>query len=156
MILVSACLMGKKCRYDGNDNLIFEVVENVDHAILCCPEVLGGLPTPRVPAEITNGTAEDVIDGNAQVITKEGIDVTAEFLAGAYHSLELAKENKVSIAILKERSPSCGSCFVYDGTFTGKKIPGAGITTALLRRHGIRVYSEENFNEVVNHGMRSK
>ena len=147
MILVSACLMGEKCRYDGFDNLIPKIVENVEHAVLCCPEVLGGLPTPRVPAEIINGTAEDVLDGKAQIVTKEGTDVTAAFLSGAYQSLRLAKKHDVTVAILKERSPSCGSCFIYDGTFTGGKLPGVGITTAMLRRNGIHVYSEENFEE---------
>lgn len=149
MVLVSACLMGEKCRYDGDDNLIPEIVEKLNDVVLCCPEVMGGLSTPRVPAEITGGTAEDVIDGKAQVITKDGADVTEAFLAGAYQALALAKENKVSVAILKERSPSCGSCLIYDGTFAGKQILGAGITTALLRRHGIRVYSEETFDDGV-------
>jgi len=147
-ILVSACLMGEKCRYDGNDCLTPEIVKNIDNSVLCCPEVMGGLPTPRVPAEIIGGNADDVLDGQAQVITKTGKDVTAEFIAGAYQTLELAKENQVSIAILKEESPSCGSCLIYDGNFTGNKIAGAGITTALLRRHGIRVYSEENFESI--------
>jgi len=143
-VLVSACLMGEACRYDGNDNLIPEVAEKFKDAVLCCPEVLGGLLTPRMPAEIVSGNAEDVLDGNARIVTKAGEDVTAEFLAGAYQSLKLAKENDVSMAILKEGSPSCGSCFVHDGTFTGNKISGVGVTTALLLQHGIHVYSEEN------------
>jgi len=148
-VLVSACLMGEACRYDGNDNLIPEVAEKFKNAILCCPEVLGGLSTPRTPAEIIDGSAEDVLDGKVRVMTKTGDDVTDQFLAGAYQSLKLAKNNNVSLAVLKERSPSCGSCFVYDGNFDGGKIAGMGVTTALLRRHGIRVHSEENF-EVLN------
>ena len=147
MILVSSCLLGEKCRYDGNDcfdPLVVKLVNNRG-AIPCCPEVLGGLPTPRVPAEIIGGNADDVLDGKAQIMTKEGVDVTKEFVEGAYQTLKLAQENDISVAILKERSPSCGSCLVYDGTFSDVKIPGIGVTTALLRRNGIKVYSEENF-----------
>jgi len=148
-ILISACLLGEKCRYDGNDNLIPEIAKkwNIDNILSCCPEVLGGLPTPREPAEIINGTATHVLNGNAQVITKNGVDVTKEFIAGAYETLKLATENNIKVAILKERSPSCGSCKVYDGTFKGTKINGAGLTTALLRQHGIKIYSEENYEE---------
>jgi len=147
MILVSSCLIGEKCRYDGSASFVPTIAKlaNDGKAVPCCPEVLGGLPTPRVPAEIIDGTAGDVLDGQARIVTKTGIDVTSEFVAGAYETLKLAQENDVSIAILKERSPSCGSCFVYDGTFTGNKIPGEGVTATLLRRHGISVYSEENF-----------
>jgi len=147
-VLVSACLMGEKCRYDGDDCLNSDIVKKIDNPVLCCPEVMGGLPTPRVPAEIIGGNADDVLDGQAQVITITGKAVTSEFIAGAYQTLKLAKEKQVSIAILKEESPSCGSCSVYDGSFTGNKIIGTGITTALLRRHGIRVYSEENFESI--------
>ena len=150
MMLISACLMGETCRYDGRHNLIPDLKEKVDkEALLCCPEVLGGLSTPRVPAEIVGGTAADVLDGQAQIRTKTGEDVTAAFLEGAYGVLELAKENQVSVAILKENSPSCGSFFVYDGTFSGIKVQGAGLTTTLLRRHGIAVYSEKNFKKVL-------
>jgi uncharacterized protein YbbK (DUF523 family) len=149
MILVSACLVGEKCRYDGNHNLIPEIVVAFGETVRCCPEVLGGLPTPRVPAEIVGGTAEDVLDGKARVLTKEGADVTKAFLAGAHRSLEMARENQVSAAVLKESSPSCGSCFVFDGTFSDVKIPGIGLTTALLRRSGIPVYSEENFKKML-------
>ena len=152
-ILVSACLLGEKCRYDGNDNLIPEIAKklNADNIVPCCPEVLGGLSTPREPAEIIGGSAADILTGNAYVITKNGADVTKEFVAGAYETLELAKENNITIAILKERSPSCGSCMIYDGAFNGSKIAGAGLTTALLRQHGISIYSEENFNEKLFH-----
>jgi len=147
MILVSSCLIGEKCRYDGNASFIPTIAKlaNDGKAVPCCPEVLGGLPTPREPAEIIGGNATDVLDGNAQIITRKGVDVTTEFIAGAYRTLRLAQENDVSIAIFKERSPSCGSCFIYDGTFSNTKILGMGIATAMLRRHGISVYSEENF-----------
>ena len=147
MVLMSACLMGEKCRYDGNDNLIPALTERFKDAVLCCPEVMGGLTTPRPSAEIVGGNADDVLEGKARIITKTGEDVTEAFVAGAYQTLKLAKEKQVVIAILKERSPSCGSCFIYDGTFSGNKIAGAGVATTLLRRHGIRIYSEENFKE---------
>src|SRR5690349_5210353 len=99
MILVSACLAGEECRYDGSHNLVKKIAELVQDgkAIVSCPEVLGGLSTPRVPAEIIGGSGADVLDGKAQVVTKDGVDVTAEFVAGAYKALEYAKEHHVTV-----------------------------------------------------------
>jgi uncharacterized protein YbbK (DUF523 family) len=110
-----------------------------------CPEQLGGLPTPRPPAEIVGGSGEDVLDGQARVITRDGQDVTDNYLRGALEVLRLAQLAGVDEAILKERSPSCASTEIYDGTFSGTLRPGCGVTTALLRRHGIRVVSDLKF-----------
>lgn len=146
MIVISACLAGEKCRYDGKDNKINQFYELVkqNEAIVVCPEVLGGLSTPREPAEIKGGTALDVLSGKAKVITKSGKDVTKAFVKGAYETLEIVKQAGVKTVVLKESSPSCGSEWVYDGTFLNRKIEGEGITSALLRKHGIKVYSEKN------------
>ncbi|PWJ34182.1 DUF523 domain-containing protein [Sediminitomix flava] len=139
--LISACLAGEACRYDGKDNLKPELkalLENED-AILVCPEVMGGLPTPRTPAEIIQ--TEDGL----KVVTKTGEDVTDAFQKGAEKSLAIAKKYNITHAILKAKSPSCGSGKIYDGTFTGKLIDGNGITTSILEQHGIEVYSELNY-----------
>lgn len=140
-ILVSACLIGEKCRYDGNANLcvdkFFEKWMNDGVLVPVCPEVMGGLPTPRHPSEIKNG----------KVINNHNEDVTENFVSGAEAALETAKENNVVMAILKEKSPSCGSSFIYDGNFCGSKIKGMGITAKLLSDNRIKVFSEENIQE---------
>ena len=147
MIVISACLAGMKVRYDGRDNLYPKIQQLVDEkkAVTVCPEVFGGLPTPRNPAEIIGGDGEDVLDGKATVVDNTGKDVTAEFLAGAYKTLEIAKQVGATIVILKQNSPSCGSDMIYNGEFNGTKVKGVGVTTALLRRNGIEVLSEEKF-----------
>lgn len=135
-ILVSACLLGQKVRYDGRDQGLLGTpldrwVEE-GRVVPFCPEVAGGLPVPRPPAEIVG----------LRVQTEGGVDVTAAFESGARQALEVARRHSVRLAILKERSPSCGSGEIYDGTFSGTRKAGEGITTALLRSHGIEVYSE--------------
>jgi uncharacterized protein YbbK (DUF523 family) len=149
MKVISACLVGCHCRYDGDANLVdrFQLMVERGEAVFVCPEQLGGLSTPRPPAQIVGGTGEDVLDGKARVITDKGEDVTESFLKGAHEALRMAQLVKAKEAILKERSPSCGSSLIYDGTFTGNKIPGRGVTAALLERHGIQVYSEESYPE---------
>ncbi|MEW8977382.1 MAG: DUF523 domain-containing protein [Symbiobacterium sp.] len=148
MILVSACLVGCHCRYDGGTKERPDLVKLIrqGRAVPVCPEQMGGLPTPRVPAEIVGGDGEAVLDGRARVVNSAGDDVTAQFLAGAREALRMAEAAGASVAILKERSPSCGSAAIYDGTFSGATVPGAGVTAALLRRHGVRVYSEETWD----------
>jgi uncharacterized protein YbbK (DUF523 family) len=133
-ILCSACLLGVKCRYDGKSKPDEKVIELTKKEILIpvCPEQLGGLPTPREPAELTE----------RKVITKSGKDVTVNFVVGADQVLQLVKLFGIKEAILKQYSPSCGCGLVYDGTFSGKIIPGDGITTALLKANGIKVISE--------------
>lgn len=139
--IVSACLAGAKCSYDGRDRLneeIFALVQE-GRAIALCPEALGGLHVPRTPAEIAGASGEDVLDRRARVMTKGGRDVTAEFIKGAERFCELAKSKGIKRAILKAKSPSCGLGRIYDGTFSGKLREGNGVTAALLKREGIEV-----------------
>lgn len=146
MYLISSCLCGVNCKYSGGNNLNEKCLDlfKEGKAILVCPEQLGGLSTPRTPAEI-KGTARGVINREDKVFTKESIDVTEAFLKGAYETLNIAKLGKVKKAILKEGSPSCGVNYVYDGSFKGIKINGKGVTTAILEENGIEVLSEVNF-----------
>lgn len=148
MILVSACLVGQNVRYDGNNSLNEKISRLMDEgkAIAVCPEVFGGLSTPRLPAEIEDGDGYDVLEGKSKIIDTSGRDVTEQFLKGAYETLAVFKEHQPSIVVLKENSPSCGSSFIYDGTFSGNKITGTGVTTALLNKNGIQVISEKEFN----------
>jgi len=152
MILVSACLVGCRCRYDQGTKEQAEIVNLVrtGQALPVCPEQLGGLPTPLLPAEIVGGDGDGVLDGRARVVNRAGEDVTEQFLTGAREALRLAQAVGATGAILKERSPSCGTEAIYDGTFSGATAPGAGVTAALLRRHGIAVHSDENWQETGN------
>lgn len=149
MIGISSCLVGVCCRYDGAHSLHSDLQQMIldKKAIHFCPEVLGGLTTPREPAEIVGGTAADVWLGTALIQTISGIDVTEEFKIGALLALKQAQEQQIRLVILKENSPSCGSCFVYDGTFSGNKITGTGLTTALFLQHGIQVSNEKQYHE---------
>ena len=128
-ILVSACLLGENCKYSGGNNYDRAVVDFVQgHQIIpVCPEVLGGLPIPRSPAELVDGV----------VINKAGISVDAQFRAGAEKALAIAKQNGAELAILQSRSPSCGVKEIYDGSFTGRKIPGQGVFAEMLQQAGI-------------------
>jgi uncharacterized protein YbbK (DUF523 family) len=154
-ILVSACLLGQPVRYDGtgrrSHDRLFEQWRTEGRLIPFCPEVRGGLPVPRPAAEISGGLGGDVLDGRARVLTRDGSDVTGHFLDGARQALEQARSYGVRMAILKEGSPSCGSLRVHDGTFSGRKIPGGGVTTALLERHGIAVFAEDAIEAAAAH-----
>ena len=143
-VLISACLLGVKCRHNGRDSKSEEVMERFGggELIPVCPEQLGGLSTPRPPAEIVGGDGAAVLDGCASVITVDGEDKTLEFLSGAHQTLEIAKSHNAAHAVLKSNSPSCGCGRIYDGTFTGELGDGDGVTAALLRRHGIKVMTE--------------
>ncbi|MEK3749397.1 DUF523 domain-containing protein [Paenibacillus sp. FSL E2-8871] len=147
MILVSSCLAGMKVRYNGTDCLDEKIQKllNENQAIAVCPELLGGFSTPREPAEIIGGNGEDVLAGTAKVVDRSGTDVTDMYLEGAYITLAKAQEVSATMVVLKENSPSCGSSMIYNGEFKGKKIAGNGVTTALLRKNGIEVTSEENW-----------
>ncbi|WCK53562.1 DUF523 domain-containing protein [Aneurinibacillus sp. Ricciae_BoGa-3] len=147
MKLISACLMGCECRYDGKANYKEEIEQLIKEgrAVPACPEQLGGLSTPRNPAEIVGGDGFDVLDGKARVVDNTGQDVTEQFLQGARQALRIAKAAGATHAILKERSPSCGSTGIYDGTFSRTKQPGVGVAAALLIRNGIQVESEEKW-----------
>jgi len=144
MIGISACLTGIACRYDGRSNRVSPLDEMVTsgRAVAFCPEVLGGMSTPRDPAEIVGSTAEDVWAGHARVMTVSGEDVTDAFKQGAQQALVQARQAGITVAVLKANSPSCGSQMVYDGTFTGNKVVGSGLTAALFRRNGIEVVDE--------------
>lgn len=146
MYLISSCLCGVNCKYSGGNNLNENCLRLLKEgkAILVCPEQLGGLSTPRTPAEI-KGTANGVLYKKDKVITKNNIDMTEAFLKGAKETLHIAKLSNVKIAILKEGSPSCGVNYVYDGSFTGKKVSGKGITATILKENGIEVVSEIDF-----------
>lgn len=145
MILVSACLLGINCKYNGENNKNDKVIEFLKDKeyIIICPEQLGGLTTPRNPSEIISMDGYEVLSGKSNVISNEGIDVTENFKKGALESLKIANLYGCTEAILKESSPSCGSNYIYDGTFLGKKILGVGVTTALLRLNNIKVISEK-------------
>ncbi|TQR42639.1 DUF523 domain-containing protein [Paenibacillus popilliae] len=149
MILVSSCLAGLEVRYNGThclDTKILQLSEE-NQVITVCPELLGGFQTPREPAEIVGGSGEDVLDGEARVIEKSGRDVTEQYIKGAYATLRIAQEVSATLVILKEFSPSCGSSVIYNGEFIGKKIVGNGVTTALLKRNGIQVVSEDRLTD---------
>lgn len=149
MILVSSCLAGFKVRYNGTDSLDDRILNllSENKAITVCPELLGGFSTPREPAEIVGGDGEDVLDGKAIVVEKSGKDVTELYINGAYLTLKKAQELRATTIILKEYSPSCGSSLIYNGEFKGNKITGIGVTTALLKRNGLKVISEENLSD---------
>lgn len=146
MILVSACLLGHRTRYDGGSNNIALLMEQAKHTqfIAFCPEIMGGLPTPRPAAEITSGSGDDVLNGQSTVLDKNGKDVTSFFICGAEKSIQLINEQNITAAILKQRSPSCGSLQIYDGTFNHQTKSGMGVTAAMLHKLGIPLYSEED------------
>ncbi|MGA5765733.1 DUF523 domain-containing protein [Nonomuraea bangladeshensis] len=155
-ILVSACLMGRKVRYDGSAKTSSAAVladwRAEGRLVSFCPEVAGGLPVPRPAAEIEGGAGgAAVLAGTARVLTSGGDDVTAEFVAGARAALEAARSAGARMAVLKEGSPSCGTLAIYDGSFAGRKNPGQGVTTALLERHGIRVFGEDRLDEAAGY-----
>ena len=149
-ILVSACLLGQAVRYDGAAKPLRHPTlvrwQGEGRIVSICPEVTAGFAIPRPPAEIAATATDqvdgaDVLDGRAPVREVGGTDVTALFIAGAEAALALAREHDCRFALLIDGSPSCGSGFVYDGSFSGRRRPGAGVTTALLRRNGIEVYA---------------
>ncbi|HHY24123.1 MAG TPA: DUF523 domain-containing protein [Clostridiaceae bacterium] len=143
MIIVSACLAGVNCKYNGKNNFNKAIADMISkgEAIPVCPELLGGCPTPRLCCEIVGGTGKDVINGKAKVINQEGKDMTEEFVKGAVEVLKIAKLSGANTAILKSKSPSCGYGTIYDGTFSGKLIEGNGVTSELLLKNGIEVRS---------------
>ena len=151
MYLISACLCGVNCKYNGlnNYNEICEKLLASGKAILVCPEQLGGLPTPRIPSEII-GNSLDILDGKGEVVNKEGSDVTAQFIKGAKETLNIAKKLNIKTAILKDGSPSCGVNYIYDGNFSGTKIKGMGVTAQLLKESLIDVISEDELGGIID------
>ncbi len=143
-LLVSACLLGVNCKYNGGNNSlpaeILAALEERYRLVPVCPERDGGLPTPRVPSE-RRGSG---------VFNREGEDVTAPFRRGAHIALETAKARGCRVALLKERSPSCGAGAIYDGSFTGRVIPGDGITAELLRKNGLTLLGETEVEKLLD------
>ncbi len=151
LVLVSTCLIGSPVRYDGSHKRSgSEVLQrwlSEGRVVPVCPEVAGGLPVPRPPAEIAGGAGgAAVLAGWAKVVDPSANDLTAVFMAGAMHALDLARSKGIRIAVLKEGSPSCGSSQIHDGTFSAKRVHGQGVTAALLTSAGLHVFSEEQFD----------
>ena len=151
-VLVSACLLGAPVRFDGghkrsgSEILASWIAER--RVVAVCPEVAAGLPTPRMPAEISGGAGgSEVLAGRAKVIDARHEDVFKTFVAGAHLALALARRMNIRVAVLKEGSPSCGTGFVYDGSFSGTRVRAQGVSAALLEQHGIRVFGEEAFEQ---------
>lgn len=144
---ISACLLGQKVRYDGQDCLVKSLFDHLipSQYVSLCPEVSGGLAIPRAAAEIYRGSALQVFKQQAQVIDQEHNDLSAAFIKGAYQALKIAQDFKVTHAILKANSPSCGSQYIFDGTFSAQKILADGLTAALFKQHGIQVMTEDEF-----------
>lgn len=140
-LLVSACLLGKPCRYDGKANTLNSLIETKEdfHILSVCPEVLGGLSTPRIPAERLGD----------KVINQEGLDVTENFQKGAKKVLAMIEGKKIDFAILKSKSPSCGFGNIYDGTFSKHLIEGNGIMAEALVEKDIPIYNENNWEEAL-------
>lgn len=148
--LISACLVGENVRYDGQNCLQQKLRQLVieQRAVIICPEVSGGLSTPRLAAEIVGGNGKDVLCGKAKVLDSAGNDVSNAFIQGAYKALQLAQKHQITHVILKANSPSCGSELIYDGSFSGNKIQGNGVTSALLKQHGFKVITEDQFLQI--------
>jgi len=147
MILVSACLLGVLCKYNGKSNFHPELLKQLEGMplMIFCPEEGGGLPTPRFPSEIIGGDGLDVWEERARVLNCQGEEMTEALLSGALKCLHLCKKNNVILAVMKSNSPSCGVNSVYDGTFSKKLRPGDGVCSALLRANGIEVISENDY-----------
>ena len=141
-LLISSCLLGNNVKYNGKNNYIdgIEALKEKYDLIIICPEVMGGLSIPRIPSEIINDN----------VFNKEGINVTNEFEKGANIALELVKKHNIKKALLKDGSPSCGLTYIYDGTFNGIKINDFGITVRRLLKEKIKIYTENNWMELLN------
>ncbi|WP_370830058.1 DUF523 domain-containing protein [Clostridium sp.] len=152
MYLISACLCGVNCKYNGlnNYNEICDKLFTSGKAILVCPEQLGGLPTPRIPSEIIGKSSNILNNNNDYVIDKNGNDVTPQFVKGAKETLQIAKKLNIKKAILKDGSPSCGVNYIYDGNFNGTKIKGMGLTAQLLKESSIDIISELELGGNIN------
>ena len=152
-VLISSCLLGQPVRYNGSDapsdKTILSQWQSEGRLVHFCPEISAGFPIPRPPAETVGGDGRLVLSGHAKVIEDTGADVTEMFVEGANKAVAFAEKNKVRIAILTDGSPSCGSTYVYDGNFTGKQIPGKGVTAELLEQNGIRVFSEDQIEDAL-------
>lgn len=152
-ILVSACLVGHRCRYDGGGFDGYPELRRwveAGRAVAVCPEERGGLPTPRLPAEIQEGDGRDVVDGHARIVDGHGQDVTEAFMEGAREALRVARDCGATVAVLKARSPSCGGRMIYDGSFSGTLRPGMGVTAAMLEKEGLALYDEDSLAALIS------
>ena len=153
-ILISACLLGDRVRYNGTDLLLehplIQKWQSENRLISICPEVAGGLSVPRAPAEINKSDGKAVLGGKSKVFDNDGQDVTNAFIKGALQALKMALDNNCVAAILTEHSPSCGSNMIYDGSFSGNKIAGVGVTTSLLEQNHIPVFNQEQLEDLEN------
>ncbi len=157
MYLMSSCLCGNKCRYDGSAGNFSQYpglrkLVAQGRVMPVCPEVLGGLPVPRPPAEISGGTGAYVLKGKAKVLNVAGSDVTQNYVAGAWKSLLIGLESGCTKAVLKARSPACGVGSIYDGKFQKNLIDGDGVLAALLKSHGFYVFSEQDYERAARKG----
>jgi uncharacterized protein YbbK (DUF523 family) len=154
-LLLSACLLGEPVRYDGQTkalhNTALDKLLSQDRVISFCPEVAAGLPVPRAAAEIHAGDGAAVIAKLARVKTQDGTDVSEYFLSGAQQALALCRQHGITVAVLTDSSPSCGSGRIYDGSFTRNAIAGSGVTAALLAQNGIRIFSQNQLDEALRH-----
>lgn len=150
-ILISMCILGAKVRYNATDSSCaddrIQRWSNEGRLIAVCPEVMAGLPTPRPATEIQAGDGNSVLTGKSTIIDKDKFDYTDAYLRGANIALELVEKHKIRMAILKDGSPSCGRTFIYDGSFSGETKQGIGATTALLEKHGVKVFSETQLDQ---------
>lgn len=152
-ILVSACLMGFKIRYNGSEKA--QIVEQLarweeeQRLVVHCPELAAGLPTPRAPAEILSAEGKDVMHEHARIIDNTGLDVTRHYQLAAWMALRAAQESGCTAALLTDGSPTCGSQFIYDGSFSGQRKSGMGVAAALLTEYGIKVFSDNQLTELI-------
>ncbi len=146
-ILISACLMGYKVRYNGSAKAEIaarlDALQRAGRLVVHCPELAAGLPTPRLPAEIDGGSGSGVLAGHARIIENNGCDATPHYVLAAWLALETARKHGCSAALLTDGSPTCGSREIYDGSFSNQLRPGEGVAAALLRQHGINVFSDK-------------
>ena len=152
-ILVSACLMGFKIRYNGSEKA--QIAEKLaqwqqeQRLVVHCPELAAGLPTPRAPVEIVNAEGKAVMQQQARIIDNTGLDVTPHYQLAAWMALRAAQESGCTAALLTDGSPTCGSQFIYDGSFSGQRKSGMGVAASLLTDHGITVFSDNQLAELV-------
>jgi uncharacterized protein YbbK (DUF523 family) len=152
-ILVSACLMGHPVRYNASAKTelgeLLHTLRAENRLVTHCPELAAGLPTPRAPAEIFSAQGAQVMSGQARIIENTGADVTEHYQLAAWLALKAAQTAGCRAALLTDGSPTCGSTEIYDGSFSGRKIAGSGVAAALLRQHGIVVFSHQQIPELL-------
>lgn len=153
-IFVSACLLGVACRYDGGSKPVPQLAKLLNDKLLIipfCPEVQGGLSIPRYPVEITGGDGITVLEGKAKALSKDGEDVSEQFIRGAEVVFEMAVTLDPQLIVVKSYSPSCGMDRIYDGSFSGKFKSGHGVTAARLKQGGFKLFTEDEFLKIMDY-----